>query len=368
MVEAAVAVAAQPDLRAVLETTVRTAREATGARYAAVGVIGADGYLSEFVHGGMDPERARAIGPPPVGKGLLGTLIKDPVPLRLGRIADHPESVGFPPGHPEMTTFLGVPIKVGDAVFGNLYLADKPGGFSDEDEVIVGALATIAGGAVVSAHVNDQLSRVTVVEDRERIARDLHDAVIQDLIAVGFTIQSFAGHLDDPTARAGLDDAVDRIDDAIDELRASIFDLRSVQRAASDPVVALGHLVQGLAGLTRVNLDVEDADLGGLGADVVDDALLIVQEAVSNAVRHGGVDSISVSARRTGRWLELIVEDDGTGFDTTVPTEGMGIANIRARAAKAGGEVRISSSPGVGTVVDVRIPTWSTEQADTASS
>ena len=134
-------------LPAVLRRIVETARDVAGARYAALGVIGADGWLEQFLHVGIDEESVRAIGELPKGRGVLGALIEEAKPIRLTRIADDPRSSGFPDGHPEMSTFLGVPIRSRDSVFGNLYLTDRTdgGAFTAEDEELVLALAATAG-------------------------------------------------------------------------------------------------------------------------------------------------------------------------------------------------------------------------------
>ncbi|GAA2882150.1 hypothetical protein GCM10010472_45320 [Pseudonocardia halophobica] len=147
------AVGADLELPVVLRRVVTEARALVGARYAALGVLGADGHLVEFLHEGMDEEAVRAIGRPPRGEGLLGALIDDPHPIRLASLHDDPRFAGFPPGHPPMTSFLGVPIRVRSEVFGNLYLTDRQagGGFSADDEELLQALATSAAVAIENA-------------------------------------------------------------------------------------------------------------------------------------------------------------------------------------------------------------------------
>ncbi len=196
VLEAALLLEADLDLPSLLRHIVEEARSMTGARYAALGVLNHDGSaLSEFVTSGVEPEQEKAIGPRPTGRCVLGLLISDPRPLRLTRIGDHPDSYGFPPNHPAMTSFLGVPLKVRDDVYGNLYLTDKVGWseFTGDDEALVGALALAAGIAIENARLHAQVQQVAVLEDRERLARDLHDTVIQRLFAVGLSLQSLAG-------------------------------------------------------------------------------------------------------------------------------------------------------------------------------
>lgn len=353
LIKASVEVTTQPDLRAVLETTVRVVRESTGARYVALGVVGGQGTLTEFVHTGVDSATAAHIGEYPVGKGILGTIIRDPVPLRLDSIAAHPDAAGFPEGHPMMMTFLGVPVRVGNAVFGNLYLADKEGGFSEQDEVLVVALAAIAGGAVAGLRLHQQLAHTAVLEDRERIARDIHDAVIQDLIAVGMNVQMFAAGMPDDASRRSLGEVVDRIEDGVDSLRSSILGLRGTRYA--DRERALDGIVAGFRRLAPVTLQIEPGVLEPLAPDVFEDVTHIVREATSNAVRHASAAAIEVDIRRVGDWVEVTVEDDGAGFDTSTPTSGMGLQTMRERAARVGGEMVVTSAPGAGTRVRVSI-------------
>jgi signal transduction histidine kinase len=357
LVRAAADVAGQPDLDAVLRTTVRTAREASGARYGALGVMGEHGVLSDFLHDGMDPEQARAIGDLPTGRGVLGTLIVHARTIRLDDIASHPDSVGFPPHHPPMTTFLGVPVRAGDRVFGNLYLTDKVGGFTEEDEAMVEGLAAIAGAAVSTARLRERLTRLALVEDRERIARDLHDAVIQDLFAVGLSLQNVALTSEDASLTDRLDDAVDRLDQAIGSLRTFVFDLRTTSQAHTDPARAVRQLVSRLAGPYGVVTEVVvSPNLGGLPADRLDDALQIVRESVSNALRHSGTDHVDVRLELFEAGLVVTVADRGRGFEPAAPTDGMGLDNLRARAERVGGTVEITSSADAGTVVRVALP------------
>lgn len=355
LVEAAAAVASQPDLSAVLETTVTMAKRTTGARYAALGVIGAHKTLVDFVHTGIDPEQADAIGSLPVGKGVLGTLIRDPQPIRLEHISTHPDFVGFPENHPEMDPFLGVPIRAGDQVFGNLYLTDKPGGFSETDESVAQALAAVAGGAISAAHLNQRLRRVALIEDRERIARDLHDAVIQDLFAVGLNLQGLAATSSDPRVANRLDEAVDRIDQSIGSLRSFIFDLRSLDAAQTDPAKAFRRMVERIASPRGINVHTDVGDLGSIVPERLDDALLIAREAVFNAVRHAHARNLTLEIERTEQILRIRVSDDGVGFDPQTAKHGMGIDNMRKRAARSGGTLEIGRSSSGGTTVTAEL-------------
>lgn len=354
LIEAAASVVEAGDLEQVLRRLVSEARAATGAPYAALGVIGEHGVLVEFLHEGLGEDEVRAIGSLPTGRGVLGTVVRERRTIRLASIADHPDSYGFPAHHPPMTSFLGVPVSVGDKAFGNLYLADKQGGFTDSDVTVVEALARIAGSAVSTARLQNRLRNIAVLEDRERIARDLHDSVIQDLFAVGLSLQGIAERVADTTSGAVLDQAVDRLDEAVEALRNYVFRLRS-------SVARLGFR-ERLADLVRrmgsaypsevtVALDDEPEDEA-----LQEEVLQVVTEALSNALRHAAARKVEVRVAVADGWCSVTVEDDGTGFDPEAPRGGMGLSNMRARAARWGGRAEVVTGPGEGTRVEVTLP------------
>ena len=356
LIEAAAAVAGELDLKGVLRTTAAMARETTGARYAALGVIGEYGTLVDFVTSGLTEDEAKAIGRPPVGTGVLGALMKNPASVRLDDVTKHEAYVGVPPNHPPMTSFLGVPIQLGARIFGNLYLADKEGGFTEEDEMTVKALAAIAGGAVTSARLHERVTRLAVIEDRERIARDLHDAVIQDLFAVGLSLQSLMMTSSDQDFVTKMDDASERIDNAISALRAFIFDLRSLASAVSNPELTLKRMVSRLTAQRGVDVHC-DVDIRRTPrAEALDDVLFIIREAVSNAVRHGDPGHIDVRLVSREEGISAEVTDDGQGFDPDATPMGMGIENMKARAEMAGGKLSITAAAGNGASISVDLP------------
>src|ERR1700728_2173634 len=183
------------ELPVLLRHVVQEARSIAGAQYGALGVLNDDRTgLDQFVTVGLDPDEESRIGARPTGRGVLGLLISDPQPVRLAELGSHPDSFGFPPNHPPMTSFLGVPIKVRGEVYGNLYLTNKIGWseFTNDDEAVVEALALFAGIAIENARLHQRVAEVAVYEDRDRLARDLHDTVIQRLFAVGLSLQSIA--------------------------------------------------------------------------------------------------------------------------------------------------------------------------------
>ena len=357
LVTGAAAVTATADLSELLTATAETARETTGAKYAAIGVLGEHGTLIEFIHVGMPDEVADSIGPLPTGRGVLGTLITEAKTIRLDRIQEHPDSSGFPANHPSMTTFLGVPVRAGDRVFGNLYLTEKGGGFTEDDAQLVEALAAIAGSAVANLRLQQKLRRLAVVEDRERIARDLHDAIIQDLFAVGLVVQGLAARMDEARDRNDMEEAVERLDSAITELRRFIFDLKPPVWHDRDLATELGRLVQQLAEPYGVEARVDvSPGLGTVPNDIIDVASQIVREATSNALRHSESPTVDIAADSGAGFLILTITDRGKGFDSASVESGLGLSSLRSRAEKAGGDTTVHSRPGHGTTVRVLLP------------
>ncbi|NNF87830.1 MAG: GAF domain-containing sensor histidine kinase [Acidimicrobiia bacterium] len=357
LVGAAATVAGAAELTGTLEAIVRTAMDLTGARYGALGVLGAHGFVTEFIHMGMDSDTVERIGAPPAGHGLLGTITRVGGGVRAENIAEHPDSVGFPEHHPPMRTFLGVPIRVADAVFGNLYLTEKDEGFGDEDMALVEALATIGGSAIATARMSRRLRTVAIVEDRERIARDLHDAIIQDIFAVGLGLQVAANRVVDPVVGEELRDAATRLDEAITSLRRFIFDLRPpvwAQRRVRDE---LADLVYSLAEPHEADVEVLfRGEVDDLPDRLVDEILPIVRESLSNALRHADASHVSVMINRRSELVIVRTIDDGRGFSVDTSSGGMGLQNLRTRAADLSGYTEITSAPGEGTTVEVSLP------------
>jgi signal transduction histidine kinase len=356
LIEAATAVIEAGDLQTVLRRLVSEARLATGAPYVALGVIGDHGVLVEFIHEGMTPETVARIGTLPKGLGVLGTVVREKKTIRLDSIGDHPDSYGFPPNHPPMGSFLGVPVIAGGRAFGNLYLSDKAGGFTDSDVATIEALSRIAGSALTTARLQERLRSLAVVEDRERIARDLHDSVIQDLFAVGLGLQGVSGKVGDETAAATLESSVDRLDAAVETLRSYVFKLRAGPQQTLELDDRLQELVSrmGSAYPSEVRLEMAIAQSGDQALD--DEVLQLVSEALSNALRHSGATHVNVLVESDSTGWRLRVQDDGIGFDTDLVSQGMGLGNLSARAERLGGTTSITSSLGVGTMVEIEIP------------
>jgi signal transduction histidine kinase len=525
LLAAVVSMAEDLSLQSVLERVAQSAAELLGARYAAIGVVGEDQRLSHFITVGIEDDQVQLIGDLPTGHGVLGQLITDPKPLRLHDLQDHPMSSGVPANHPPMRTFLGVPIRVRDAVFGNLYLTEKEGGadFTAEDEDLAVALAAAAGVAIQNARLyedsrsrqrwleagmeasaaliredvpshegdldlvaeyalaasgsvlaviarregdrlrvrtavgalalaagedlacpkavedadregravilrdpeevfgpgtGEKLGHVMAVPvgqrspvrggkwgnrllllarqagtgpfattelasaaafgsqvgmaldlnlahrereedlisvDRDRIAQDLHDLVIQRLFAAGLSVQNLRRFTTDPQAQERINRLTGELDESIRELRSTIYSLRT-QEAREEGLarVLLDAVQEGVhnTGITpRINVA---GRIDELPSHLVGHVIAVAREAVSNAVRHSGAEAITLALSVDEAVVELVVQDDGHGFAD--PQRVSGLANMEQRAASAGGTSTIDSAPGQGTRITWRAP------------
>jgi signal transduction histidine kinase len=367
LIEAGMALASELSLDAVLQRIVDLAVDLTGARYGALGVLSPDGRsIEEFITVGITAEERAAIGDPPTGHGLLGALIREARPLRIPDIGSDPRSVGFPPNHPPMTSLLGAPVTGRGRVFGNIYLTDKQDAdaFDEEDERVLVVLATQAAIAVENARLYDEtersgreLQRLQVLEERERIGKELHDGVIQSLFAVGMHLQGLATAADDDTISRNLESAVEDIDHAIRDLRNYIFGLRPGILADRQLDQAIKEMATDFAARSGVVTAVEvDADAASRLTSRAADVVQIVREALSNVGRHGGATTCRVSVERNSAGLVIEVDDDGQGFDAELTTWGMGLQNLRERVGSLGGIFQIQSTPGEGTTVRATFP------------
>lgn len=360
IVEATLLLEGDVELPVLLRHVVEEARSMTGARYAALGVLSEDRTaLVEFITTGLTPEEEEAIGPRPTGQGVLGLVISDPEPLRLAELGTHPDSFGFPPHHPLMTSFLGVPIKVRGEVYGNLYLTDKVGSseFTTDDVALAEALALAAGIAVENARLHQRAQLVAVYEDRDRLARDLHDTVIQRLFGVGLNLQSMAGRVP-PDMAEGISGAVAEIDRVIERIRSTIYQLgmNGENRGTRDRCVSRLRELRSVVGF-----DVQasfDGPIDTAVSDLVADHLMAtIGEAVTNVGRHAHATRAMVTIRVAGSLCTLTVRDNGVGIDESVPRRGgLGLTNLQRRAEKLGGTFRLENAEGGGTLVTWQVP------------
>ncbi len=354
------------DVDRVLQLITDRVRDLVEAQYAAIGIVDAQGAIERFITSGISDEDRARIGALPHGRGLLGLIIRENRTYRIPDIATHPERYGFPPHHPEMHSFLGMPITVSGTVVGRLYLTNKLGAakFSPDDQSLVEMFALHAGIAIENARLHDQVGRLAIVDERDRISRDLHDSVIQAIYA-----QTLA--LDDvpELVRTEPDEAARRVDEAIDALHAVIRDIRNFIFGLRPALLESGSLTDGLGhlatelrrnGAVEVSLSVPDdpAATADLPIELVAELLAVTREALSNIARHASATHTGVELGVGPRELRLELSDNGGGFDAGRAAERghHGLANMRARVEALAGTFEVTSSPATGTRVIISLP------------
>jgi signal transduction histidine kinase len=359
---ATIAISQELSLEPVLQLIVDSVRPLVGARYAALGIVDSEGRMQRFITSGLDPETRRMIGQLPRGRGLLGVIIGDARTLIVEDIASDGRRSGFPANHPPMHNLLGVPVRDEGHVVGNLYLTDKQDGdsFSADDARLVETFARHAGLAIHNARVHAELGQLAVLEDRERIAQDLHDGTIQSLYAVGLSLEDVAETIavDAPSSAHRIDEAIDSIHASIAGIREFITDLRAVHGDAIDLAAGLEVLAGEFRHNTGLDLLLEVDGEVHTDVDTSLQLLRLVREALSNVARHAHAKSVKVTLVASGDGLRLTVSDDGLGFDTaSAPGSGhLGLVNMRARAESLDGTLEIDSRQGHGTRVVAALP------------
>lgn len=364
LVEAGIALTSELSLDVILQKLVDVARRQVSARYGALSVLDDEGRITQFVTSGIsDDERAR-IGHIPVGKGLLGVLLHEGTGLRLADIGGDPRSVGFPPNHPPMKSLLGVPVVSRGRVIGNLYLTDKEGEtpFGDRDEEIVRLLSTQAAAAIETSRLQGSLESLARLEERERIAMDLHDGVIQTVYAVALQLEDAVDRVtsDAEEVRPTLDGAIENLHQVIKDIRSYIFDLRAQVSQVDDLPGAIRELAETLRVNTLMDVQVEIVmpPQHPLQQNEAIGLFHIAQEALNNVSKHSGATAVSVRLTAGGRGVSLEVEDSGKGFDSRgrASAEKHGLRNMKDRARSMGARLSIDSEAGRGTVVRVALP------------
>jgi signal transduction histidine kinase len=364
VLEATLLLEADLELPSLLAHIVDEARSMTNARYGALGVLDRDGSaLSEFITSGLDDDEEEEIGARPTGRGVLGLMISDSKPIRLSNLSAHPESYGFPEGHPPMTSFLGVQIRVHDSLYGNLYLTDKIGWseFTNDDEALIGALALTAGIAIENARLHKLVQEVAIYEERDRLARDLHDTVIQRLFAIGLSLQSLSGGPPGPHQAERLNTIIGDVDDTIRQVRTTIFELGTdgSGRGLREQVLSLLRDLKPVVGF-EVHTTF-DGPVDSTVSDVMGEHLLaVVREAITNIGRHARATTASVHLSVEGGQCRLEVVADGCGMSGSGSSQGgLGLGNLRRRAEKLHGRFDVESPPTGGTVLIWQVPTSS---------
>ncbi|MFP5328455.1 MAG: GAF domain-containing sensor histidine kinase [Acidimicrobiia bacterium] len=387
LLRAAIELSAPHERDDVLQEIVHSAAAVAGARFAALGIYGDTDRLTTFVHHGIDAATVEAIGEYPHGRGLLGEVIVADAPVRLADLSADPRSVGFPPGHPQMRTFLGVPILRAGRRYGNLYLTEKAGGaaFDDTDEALATALAAFAAGAIETAELlasersraaaeeqararRELLAQVIAAQEAERarVSRDLHDDVGQALTSVLLGLRLVEDSLDRPDvdvegARSRVAELRELVADGLRRARELAFDLRPTVLDDVGLTAALHRLTEDVAARSGLTIELDAAALAPderLSPEVETVIYRVVQEALTNVVRHASAAAASVTFAGRNGVIRVFVEDDGRGFDPQeVPTRAhLGIEGMLERAGLVGGTVSVTSVVGAGTTIVLEVP------------
>lgn len=360
--QAGLTLAAELESASVLQKIVDLAREVAKARYAALGIFNENGEVVQFLTSGITQEARDRIGPLPRGRGLLGLLQDEQRPIRLRSIVDHPAFVGFPRDHPLMRSFLGVPIVWRGRSVGNLYLTEKIGAdeFSAEDEKAIITLAAQAAIAIENARLYEQVGRISVLEERQRIGMDLHDGAMQSLYGVGLLLEDASERLPDDAreTRGTIERAVELLNGTIAEMRRYVVGLRPIrgaERPLSESLPTLASQIGDQARL-QVSVDVDPEAERDLDPEQREAAFYVAADALTNVARHARADRARIQlSHRNGRAV-LEIRDDGVGFDPDARGPGLGMRNMRERAFVAGGRLEVGSEPGRGTTVRLELP------------
>jgi len=363
------AIAGELDLDRVLQLIVDSVRELVLAQYAALGIVDASRRIERFITSGISAEQRARIGAPPSGHGLLGLIIRESRAYRIPDISEHPDSYGFPAGHPVMRSFLGVPVRVGGKPIGNFYLTEKTNAleFSERDLRLVEMFALHAGVAIQNARLHTRVQQLAVLDERIRIGRDLHDGIIQGIYAVALSLEDVPELMaDDPAeAAARVDRAIDRLNLTIGEIRTFIVGLEAeaIDVAVGSRLAAIADEAAMLSTSSLTfDLDLDDEIVARvdreLAPDVANQLVGIVREALNNTVRHSGARHARVSLGVERGDAVVTVEDDGRGFDPDASRGAghFGLANLYDRARSVGGSLEIRSGPGAGTRIIATLP------------
>ena len=362
--DAVLGIAGDLSINTVLERLVAAARELVDARYAALGVPDGDGGFARFLTAGMTDAEVEALGPLPRTHGLLGAMLTDPAPYRIADVTTDPRFRGWwPAGHPVMRSFLGVPIVFKDDVIGAFYLTDKTSGatFTEADEHMVGVLAAHAAVLIEHARLYEQSRELSILDERNRLARELHDATTQTLFSLRLAVETAASLVTSDPARAAdeLDAARALVDATFAELRALVFELRPPALDADGLVTTVRKHLEVAGRAHGLHVELRTTGEEQLSPQTEREVFRIVQEAVTNVLRHARASTLEVVLAFDPGGVSVTVRDDGAGFDPgarPIRSRRLGLTSMRERARALGGRLTIESAPGEGTTVRVEVP------------
>lgn len=364
MSDAVLAVSAERSVEGLLARIVEVARQLAGARYAAVGLPDGEGNFAQFITAGMTEAQVAAMGPLPRTHGLLGAMLESDASLRTEDIRRHPRFRGWwPAAHPQMGSFLGVPIVAHDGIAGAFYLTDKEAAeqFSAEDQRLIEMLAAHAAIAIENTRLYERSRELSAIEERNRLARDLHDSVVQKLFAIVLAAQSATTMLDrSPVQARGQVERVGELaQDAIGELRSLVFQLRPAAIESDGLAAALAKHVEVLRRVHRRRIELDARGRPRLRPGVDEEVFKVAQEALQNALRHAAAAAVEVRLREDDDAVVLVVRDDGIGFDpgeAASRSRSLGLTSMEERAQALGADLSIDSASGRGTTISLRVP------------
>jgi len=364
--DAVLAIAAELSVDEVLQRLVDSSRELAGARYAALGIPDDAGGFRTFLVSGMSDELVASMGPLPRTHGMLGAMLETREPYLTDDLHADPRFKGWwPAQHPDMRSFLGVPIAAGGRVIGAFYLTEKLDGrrFEDADRELIELLAAHAAIAITNARLYERSRELSVLAERNRLALELHDVVSQKLFSLNLAAETAATLLErDPAqAVAQLDRVRQLTRESLAELRALILGLRPADLARDGLIGALAKEVEMLRRVhsVEIDLEVDPAQPAAVGSDRDAAVLRIAQEALHNAVRHAAAHHVTVALSGCAGEPVLTIADDGVGFDPGDPalrSRRLGLTSMEERARELGGRLDVRSSTPGGTTVTLTLP------------
>lgn len=339
----------------VLQTIVTAARDLLDCEYSALGVPDEALGFKEFVVDGVSAQQWAAIGPLPRQHGLLGAVLHDARPQRIDDVLKDPRFSWWPSAHPVLRDLLGMPIMNGDEVLGAIYLANRRHGrFTDEDERLLAVLAAHAAIALTNARLYERSRELTLLEERHRVARELHDAVAQKLFSLRLTAEAAALQQDPDRVAESLRQVRELAAEATEELGQVVAELRPRELADVGLVETLRRRVAVLNRIHDTELSFSSSVRKRPAPEVEEAVLRVVEEALHNALRHSGARRVSVTLAQKGSGLSVEISDDGRGIEAT-PSDGLGLKSMKDRARRAGGTLSVKSSPGKGTTLTMRV-------------
>lgn len=361
--DAVLAIASERSVDAVLTNLAHAARALVNARYAAIGVPDGEGGFAQFLASGFTEKQWDAIGELPRQHGLLGVMLKSPEPFRTADIMEDTRFEGWPDAHPNMHSLLGVPIVSHGEVVGAFYITDKKGArkaqFNDQDQRLIEMLAPHAAVAIENARLFERSRELSVVEERNRLARELHDVVNQTLFSIALTAEAAALLVDMEPERAKreIETVRELARSAMEEMRSLIFELRPAELSSDGLVATLRKHVDVLRRVHGCEIELEVDGERRLDPSLERELFRIAQEALGNALKHSGADRVTVRVGMPVGQVELVVTDDGGGFDPegAQARRRLGLVSMRERAEAIGGKLGIASLPGSGTTVSLEV-------------